>query len=242
VNGREYRLNEALGNIRPDGNKNPIHGLVLYTDRWQQLELVASSGAATYRARLDFHRYPEWMAQFPFAHSIEMTYRLAGGVLEVITEITNVSAEPLPVAIGFHPYYRLPGGRDAWTLTIPAREHVDLTDKLIPSGKRSPLVSTSLPLKGNQQDDVYTSLITGAKGFSEFAMTDGKRKIVFGFGPKYPVGVVYAPPGRDFVCFEPMAAITDAFNQHARGQYGALQTVPAGGKWSETWTIHPTGY
>jgi aldose 1-epimerase len=32
---------------------------------------------------------------------IEMTYRLQGGVLEVQTRITNMSAEPMPVAVGF---------------------------------------------------------------------------------------------------------------------------------------------
>ena len=32
-----------------------------------------------------------------------MTYRLRGGVLEVATSIVNLSAEPMPVAIGFHP-------------------------------------------------------------------------------------------------------------------------------------------
>ena len=31
VNGKEYLFNAALGNLRLDGNKNPIHGLVTFT-------------------------------------------------------------------------------------------------------------------------------------------------------------------------------------------------------------------
>jgi len=34
-----------------------------------------------------------------------MTHRLKGGVLEVSVKITNMSNDPMPVAIGFHPYY-----------------------------------------------------------------------------------------------------------------------------------------
>ena len=43
------------------------------------------------------------MAQWPFAHEYEMTYRLADGVLEVRTTVTNLSTEPMPMVIGFHP-------------------------------------------------------------------------------------------------------------------------------------------
>jgi len=38
--------------------------------------------------------FPPWMKQWPFAHTIEMTYRLANGELEVSTTIVNLSAEP----------------------------------------------------------------------------------------------------------------------------------------------------
>ena len=40
------------------------------------------------------------MAQFPFAHTIEMTYRLEDGALEVATAVTNQSAGPMSVAFG----------------------------------------------------------------------------------------------------------------------------------------------
>ncbi len=36
-----------------------------------------------------------------------MTYRLSDGTLEVETMIANMSAEPMPVSIGFHPYFQL---------------------------------------------------------------------------------------------------------------------------------------
>lgn len=241
VNGNSYALNPNLGNVRTDANKNPIHGLVTFSDAWKVVESGSSNGSLV--SRLEMFRNPKILAQFPFPHTLTMTYRLAGGALQVITEIENLGTEAMPVAIGYHPYYQLPGGRDAWTIRIPAQEHVELSPTLIPTGKREKLsAAVDLPLKGNKQDDVYTSLIRDASGNAEFWVTNGKQKLSFLFGPKYPVGVVYAPPGRDFVCFEPMAAITDAFNQNHKGQYPDLQTIPPGKTWREVWSIQPSGF
>jgi len=51
------------------------------------------------------------MEQFPFAHTLEITYRLKEGVLQVETAIHNLAAEPMPVAIGFHSFYRVNDAR-----------------------------------------------------------------------------------------------------------------------------------
>lgn len=242
VNGKKYAINPAIGNVRQDQNKNPIHGLALFTSAWRVVQAGVDERGALVRSRLEFYRDPEWMAQFPFAHAIEMTYRLHHGELEVITEIENLSTQPFPVAIGYHPYFQLPGGREAWTVHIPAREHVDLSPTLIPNGKRSPVnLPDPLAAKDHKLDDVFTNLIRDKAGNAEFWMSNGKQKLSLVFGPKFPVGVVYAP-GRDFVCFEPMAAITDAFNQNHKGQYPELQSIAPGGKWRESWWIRPSGF
>jgi aldose 1-epimerase len=56
------------------------------------------------------------------------------------------------------------------------------------------------------------------------------------------VAVVYAPRGRDFLCFEPMAAITNAFNLDHSGVYRELESIPAGGTWRESFWIGPSGF
>ena len=84
-------------------------------------------------------RQPEWMAQFPFAHTVEMTYRLKDGVLEVETTLQNQSTEPMPVSLGYHPYFRLHDApRDDWKVHLSAREQVILSSLLIPTGERKP--------------------------------------------------------------------------------------------------------
>ena len=49
-------------------------------------------------SRLEFFRLPDYMAQFPFAHTIDMTYRLANGVLEVETDGSLTPREALASA------------------------------------------------------------------------------------------------------------------------------------------------
>ena len=79
---------------------------------------------------------PAWMKQFPFAHTIEMTYRLQDGVLQVTTKIENLSTDPMPVAIGFHPYFQLTDStRDDWTISVGARTQWLLAPNMIPTGE-----------------------------------------------------------------------------------------------------------
>lgn len=74
ANGRRYAFDMALGNVR---GEIPIHGF-LRTARWHLVEAAADETSAWATSRLDFYRQPASMSQFPFAHTIEMTYRLRG--------------------------------------------------------------------------------------------------------------------------------------------------------------------
>src|SRR6516162_663292 len=100
ANGKRYAFDMTLGNVR---GITPIHGFLSTTNAWRLVEVKADARAAWATSRLDF-RQPAWIKQWPFAHTIEITHRLQGGVLEVRTKITNAGGEPMPVAIGFHPY------------------------------------------------------------------------------------------------------------------------------------------
>src|SRR6266853_581257 len=121
ANGKRYAVNMDLGNVR---GAIPIHGFLTTTDQWQVVEVKSDAKSAWVTSRLEFFKQPMWMKQFPFAHTIEMTHRLQDGVLQVVTKITNMSAEPMPVAVGFHPYYKLTDSlREEWTISVGARKH-----------------------------------------------------------------------------------------------------------------------
>ena len=244
ANGKKYQLNPSLGNVRRDQHQLPIHGLLTYSADWEVAELAADDHAAWVTSRLEFGKYPELMAQFPFAHTLAMTYRLAGGAVEVETTIENHSAEPMPVAIGFHPYFGLDAApRDQWKVHLAARDHLVLSDRLIPTGERKAVqFADPQPLAGSQFDDVFSNLIRGDDGTAKFWVEGGKQRITVEYGPNFPIAVVYAPPGRDFICFEPMSAVTDGFNLSHSGVFPDLQSVPAGGKWSARFSIKAFGF
>ena len=244
ANGKHYRLDTELKNYRTDQYKHPIHGLLAYAPEWKVVRAEATADAAEVTSRLEFFRYPDYMAQFPFAHTIDMTYRLRDGILEVRTTIENQAAEPMPVSVGFHPYFRLyDAPRDQWKVRMPAREMVVLSAELLPTGETKPMpYQDPQTLAGIQLDDVMTGLVRGESGRAEFSVEGHKERIAVLFGPKYPVAVVYAPPGREFICFEPMTGPTNAFNLHHAGKYKELQTIAPGGKWAEGYWIQPTGF
>ncbi len=236
ANGKKYRLNPELANFRRDGNQKPIHGLLVYSSLWHVTAMKADSNGAWVTSRLDFWKYPELMEQFPFAHTIDMTYRLAKGALEVETTLQNQSTEPMPVGIGFHPYFQVHDApRDEWRVHVAARDKLTLSQQLIPTGERTPVqLPDPVRLGGVQLDDVFSNLKTGADGRAEFSVQGKNEKVTVTYGPKYTVAVVYAPPGKGFICFEPMSAITNAFNLAHAGVYKELQSIPPGGQWRES--------
>ncbi len=244
ANKKRYLLNDSLGNLRRDANKLPIHGLLLFWPHWEVAGLGADERSAWVTSRLDFARYPDLMAQFPFAHLIEMTYVLSGGALEVITRLENRSTEPMPVSIGYHPYFQVHDSpRQSWRVRIGAREQVVLSPLLVPTGERKPM---SLPdpvvLGENSLDDVFTGLVRDEAGRAAFSLEGAREKVTVLFGPKYGVGVVYAPPAGSFVAIEPMAALTNGLNLHHAGRYPELQWIAPGADWRESFWVVPEGF
>jgi aldose 1-epimerase len=244
ANGHKYRLNPDLGNIRRDQNQHPIHGLLNFSPDWEVTAVEADANSARVTSRLEFWKHPEMMAQFPFAHSIETTYILSDDMLEVRTTIENLSADPMPVGIGYHPYFQLHDApRDQWKVHLAARDHLALSKMFIPTGERKPMEFPSLfPLAGVALDDVFGGLVRDASERATFSVEGAQEKISVIYGPKYTVAVVYAPAGRSFICFEPMSAITDGFNLAQTGVYKELQSIPPGGQWRESFWIVPSGF
>lgn len=245
ANGKRYPFNLALGNVR---GPIPIHGLLAGSSLWHVTEAAADAESAHVTSKLEFWKYPDLMAQWPFAHEYEITYRLAGGVLEVQVTVTNLSAETMPISLGFHPYYRVPDvPRDEWTVHLAARKMIVADDRLLATGEYKPLdLPNPLPLKTHNLDTGFTDLERDADGRAHFWIESGRKKIEVMLGPKFPVALIWdplAPPGqtRDFVCIEPMAGITNAVNLNHEGKYPDLQSIPAGGKWSESFWVRASG-
>ncbi len=235
----------GLDNVR---GERPIHGLLTDSSLWKVTEVAADARCAHVTSRLEFWKSPDLMAQWPFAHEYDMMHRLADGVLEVKTTITNLSTDSMPLAIGFHPYFQIPGiPRDEWVAELPARIHVIADENQIPTGEMRPLdIPNPLPLRGQTLDDGFTDLERDADGRAHFSIGSGGKTVEILFGPKYRVATIYLPPplpkdAREFICIEPLTAIISGVNLARQGKYSELQMVPGGGEWTESFWIRAAG-
>ncbi len=242
ANGKKYNFDMELGNVR---GEIPIHGLLSGSSYWEVSTVSADKTSARYTARLRFWKHPELMAQWPFAHEYEMTYSLHDGELEVRLTITNLSTEPMPVAVGFHPYYQIPGvARDQYVAHIPARNRVVADSRLIPTGEyRAMDLADEFPLRGLTLDDGFIDLARGTDNRAHFYIKSGNQMVETSFGPKYPAAVVWLPnqngTPQPFICFEPMTAITNAANM--KGKY-PLQSIAPNARWTESFWVKASGF
>src|SRR5260370_28858280 len=167
-----------LGNVR---GAIPIHGFLSTKSRGESGEARRDGRSAWVTSRLAFYKQPMWMKQFPFAHTVEMTHRLQGGVLQVQTAMTNMAAEPMPVAIGFHPYFRLTDSpREEWSIAIPAKSRWILAPPGIATGQIEPAAEffsnqQPAPLKDYSLVDVFGDLVRDAQGRGQ-AVVEGRRQ------------------------------------------------------------------
>lgn len=258
ANGKKYIFNMTLGNVR---GENPIHGFLSTASGWQVLAVKADKQSAWVTSRLEFYRHPDWMAQWPFAQVIEMTQRLHDGALEVHIKLENLSTDPMPVAIGFHPYLQLTDSkREDWTIHVSARSHYLLQPNKIPTGQTEPITNffknpDAAPLSDYNLDDGFGDLIRNSQGRAQFSVSGKHQKMTIEFGPKYQAAVIFSPnpknmharPGRapqdpNFICFEPMSSITDALNLEHEGKLHGLQYIAPGGSWEESFWVIPSGF
>ncbi len=136
----------------------------------------------------------------------------------------------MPLAFGWHPYLRIPGvPRADWELTLPLRERLVLDDRMLPTGEVEAVEYPSpLRLGDRAFDDGYSGVADG----TTFAVAGGGRRIEVEFVRGYPYAQVFAPPAEEVVCFEPMAAPTNALES---GQ--GLRSVAPGDAFEAVFTV-----
>ena len=247
--GKKYLLNEGLGNIIRDNFKQPLHGLLVFEPRWQ---VVKTGGSDTEGAfvvsRLDFYKYPDLMAQFPFAQVYEMTYRLKDGKLECTTRVTNAGNSDLPVHFAFHPYFHPDGPRQDWKLTIGAQTHWMVTHQLIPTGETEPTdkflpgVTKGVALDRTFIDDGFSDFSRATNGLGHVVIQGKTQKIEVLYGKEFDYAIVYAPLNNDLICAEPQTGPTDAFNLQNEGKFKHLIILAPGKTFEASFWIVPTGF
>ena len=209
-----------------DGNGLPIHGNLLGVP----FETVRSN-TSRLTARLDYGDHPEKLRAFPFPHVLTVDARLhPTRGLNIVTQVEATGNGPVPISFGFHPYVQLPrGDRAGWELRWPACEHVEVDDRVMPTGQRTPQAAQREPIGDRTFDDHY------ALGPDRtFSIAAEERTLTFEFDAAYPFAQLFVPPDRQLVAIEPMTAEIDALG------LGTTPRCPPGERFTAAFTMRAT--
>jgi len=237
--GREYRAGDksvglpaADGRYAVDPNGLPIHGALPGLLRWQVDPVGPGLPGDRLGARLGWSS-PEQLELFPFAHELELDVRVSDTGIELVTTLRATGEDTVPVAFGFHPYLTIPGTRrQTWEVTLGARSRLILDDRMLPTGEREPIERTTFRLGDQSWDDGLADLTEPP----EFEVSAGGVTLAMSFGSGFSYAQVYAPPGHDFICFEPMTAPSNALISG-----DGLKLVAPGGQCRTAFSISVSG-
>ena len=202
-----------------NSDANFIHGLVRRRP-WQAGQPAAGRSSASASAWIDWDATQPEFAHFPLEHRLTLTFTLTRGGLQIEYAVENRGSGRLPFGFGLHPWFRVPGAREAVFLKIPAAQRMEAEAKL-PTGKLLSVQKTpfdlrkSTALAGLDLDDVYFGLTPAAA--PAFEWRDRGVQVVLGASRQFTHVVVFTPPARPTFCIENQTSSTDAHNLHARG-------------------------
>ncbi len=202
--GKRVTLPDSKGRYSLYSDGLPIHGALPGTLVWEASQTTSD--------RVQAHLHwdgPALLELFPFEHDVEFEAVVSDGALTITTTVVASGPEPVPVSFGFHPYLRLPvGDRRAWQVELGATQRLVLDDRSIPTGERIPLAPRSFALADSSWDDGLANLDDPPV----FVVAADGRTLTMTFDEGFDWAQVYAPPSKEFICFEPMTAATDALN------------------------------
>lgn len=191
-----------------------IHGTMTAQPGWEVVERDERSFAAhfDYGARLDL------LAAFPFPHELRIVASVDAEGLTMATTVAATGDRAVPVAFGYHPYLRLPGvARADVRLRLPARGHLALDERRLPTGEQMAEPLDDRPIGDRTLDDLYE-----LGDDRDLALSGGGRRLAVELGDGYRYAQVFAPPGAETVCLEPMTAAVNALvdGGYARAEPG----------------------
>jgi aldose 1-epimerase len=205
--GTEVVLDPDSALMKRDPGGLPIHGALPSLSSWDVLEEATDGEAASLRARLDWDREHPAFELFPFPHRLEYGARVMGSSIEIAITLEPTADAAVPVSFGFHPYLRIPGDtRVGAQMTLPVARRIVHDTSMIPTGETEPCEGGLRQLGETVWDDGFSELTKPTR----FLLANQGSEVSVAFLRGYRFAQVFAPPGSDFVCFEPMTAPANA--------------------------------
>jgi aldose 1-epimerase len=199
-----------------------IHGL-LFNKPFELSEQFVNEQNACITLR---YHYKAEDPGYPFNYSCRISYTLdCNKTLQVVTTVENMDDRTIPIADGWHPYFRLGGKVDDWLLRFSSTQQMEFDDKLIPTGKYIKDERFHHPQKIAQTEFDNCFLLddfSGDKPVCEVLNASNSLQLQIFSDQGYPYLQIYIPPDRQSIAIENLSGAPDCFNN----RMGLLSLVP----------------
>jgi aldose 1-epimerase len=184
--------------------RHSIHGQG-WQAGWDPVDVREASAELEYR-----HAPDAW----PWAYRARQRFRLRPDRLRVELAVANESDGPMPLGVGWHPYFaRTPGA----TLTADVTGMWRTDAETLPVEHVAPApvaLAAGVQIAGLALDNCFT----GWRRRAVIEWPEWSARLVLTAERPLDFLVVFVPPGRDFFCVEPVSQVPDALNLAAAGR------------------------
>jgi aldose 1-epimerase len=230
VAGKTVTLPANWSGNNPGAEKHAIHGLML-SSKFEDVTQKNGAGDSTVAAVLHAGNFDgHWLSDT----DVRVETTLKNGAFEMTVTAKNVSNVPLPMGIGWHPYFVLPSGdRQQVKLHLPSETRAVMNnyDDSFTTGERVSVKRTPYdfsapggrPLGTQYLDDNFSELKYKPNGSTVSEVIDPKAKYglrLITLSPQIKSIQVYAPPQKSFVALESQFNLPDPYNKN----WGSVDT------------------
>jgi aldose 1-epimerase len=205
LDGNRYHFRKA------PGNQSIIHGL-LYNKPFREVDHFCDDYQASVQLK---YNYKNEDPGYPFTYRCEIVYTLLPeNILQVQTTILNLDKSVIPVADGWHPYFRLGGKINDWMLRFDSDCLIELGENLVPTGKFLSDTSFETEHAIEERSFDHCFLLKHKTNYAACTLFNPANSISVSFFPdkSYAYLLVYTPPHRESIAIENLSAPPDSFN------------------------------
>jgi galactose mutarotase-like enzyme len=223
VAGQSVHLPANWSGKNPGAEKHSMHGLMLKS-KFENVQQHSGPQASTVSGI--FHA-GDWEGHWPSNTDVTVRVALSNQAADFTVTAKNVGKDPLPIGIGWHPYFAIPSGdRKQARLHLPANKVAGMNnyDDVFPTGevhsvtmgdgKYNFTAAEGKPLDDIFLDDNFQDLKRGAAGSATSEVIDPAAKYgirVRALSPEIKSIQVYSPPDKSFVAIEPQFNLPDPY-------------------------------
>lgn len=161
-----------------------------------------------------FYHYPGSDAGYPFTYDVTVVWTLQkGNRLSVTTTVQHNNPSAIPLADGWHPYFKLDVPVDECSLQFTSNTQLEFDETLIPTGKEladSRFAHAPASLNGVFLDNCFA--IDKSAAVPSCVYSSKQLKLTITPDASYPYLQIYTPPHRQSIAIENLSAPPDAFN------------------------------